>query len=72
MASSKPKLLKIVNPIIGILFLVQAGTGIFHGAISFEVFEKVHGSTGYLLTAGIATHIFLNWNWIKANFFKKA
>jgi hypothetical protein len=71
MAYNKLKLLKIVNPLIGTLFMVQAVTGIGHGLIPYEVFEKLHGTTGYLLVFGISTHVVLNWSWIKVNFLKK-
>ena len=71
MATGKLKTLKIVNPIIGLLFLLQAGTGIFHEVIPYEVFEKLHGTAGYLLAAGVITHVVLNWAWIQSNFFKK-
>lgn len=70
---NKPSLLKIVNPILGIVFVMQALTGIFHDAvseISYELFENVHGLGGYLLVILAITHIYLNWNWIKANFMK--
>jgi hypothetical protein len=70
MAKSNVKLLKIVNPILVILFIIQAGSGIFHEVIPFEVFEKVHGSIGYVFAAGVAVHFVLNWSWIKINFLK--
>ena len=70
MANNKLKALKILNPILGILFIVQAGSGMFHGMIPWEIFEKVHGTTGYLFAAGVVTHFILNWSWIKANFLK--
>ena len=70
MASGKLKALKIVNPVIAVLFTAQAASGIFHAAIPWEIFEKVHGTTGYLLTAGIVIHIILNRSWIQSNFLK--
>ena len=70
MASNKLKLLKIINPIIGILFLGQAISGIFHEMIPYEIFGKAHGTGGYLLVAGIIVHITLNWSWIQLNFLK--
>lgn len=68
MAFNKSKTLKIVNPVVAGVFLVQATTGIFHEAIPYEIFSKVHGSAGYLLVAGITTHIILNWSWFKTAF----
>jgi uncharacterized membrane protein YraQ (UPF0718 family) len=70
MAKSNVKLLKIVNPIIAVLFIGQAASGIFHEAIPYQVFGKVHGSIGLLLVAGVTVHLILNRNWIKANFLK--
>lgn len=67
MATAKTRLLRIVNPIIGILLIGQAGSGIFHEVIPYEVFEKVHGTAGYLFVAGVTVHIILNWSWIKTN-----
>jgi len=68
---TKSKALKILNPILVILFLDQALTGIFHDFIPYEIFEKVHGIVGYFLAAAVALHIYLNWSWIKSTFFKK-
>ncbi len=66
-------LLKIVNPLLALAFLSQALTGIFHTSvmkISYELFEYIHGYGGYVLVTLGVVHIALNWNWIKANFFK--
>jgi hypothetical protein len=68
MTSAKQTVLKIINPLIGILFVIQAGTGIFHEAIPYDVFEKLHGISGYLLGAGVVSHVVLNWNWFKTIF----
>jgi len=70
MAKNNLKLLKIVNPILAILFIGQAISGIFHEVIPYEIFVKVHGSAGYLLAAAATVHIILNWSWIKVNFLK--
>lgn len=71
MTPAKQTVLKIINPVIGIVFVVQAATGTFHETIPYEVFEKMHGSSGYLLIAGIVTHVVLNWNWFKTVFMKR-
>ncbi len=70
MAKSNVKLLKIVNPILAILFFGQAFSGIFHDIIPYGIFAKAHGSVGYLLAAAAIAHIVLNWSWIKVNFLK--
>jgi hypothetical protein len=67
----KVQLLKIVNPVVGVVFLVQALSGVFHNAIPWEVFHTWHGLLGYVVIALILVHIHLNWSWINANYLKK-
>lgn len=71
MALKKQYVLKLVNPVIGILFIVQGGSGIFHESIPYEIFEVVHGIGGYLLVAGIISHVLLNWSWFKTAYSKR-
>jgi hypothetical protein len=71
MAFNKQKALKIVNPVVAAIFITQATGGIFHDAIPYEIFSKVHGLGGYLLVAAIGTHVVLNWSWFKTAFAKK-
>ena len=63
------KILKILNPILGLLVLNQAITGIFHDAISPQTFEIIHEGGGYTLVVIACLHVILNWTWIKANLF---
>ena len=62
--------LKILNPILGLLMLNQILTGLFSEHLSREAFEVLHEGGGMLLTVGVVLHVILNWNWVKANFFK--
>ncbi len=62
--------LKIVNPVIGLLFLSQFLTAVFHGSLSHEAYELLHEGGGLVLTALIVLHLILNWGWIKASYFK--
>jgi len=71
MGTKKQSILKIVNSAALVLFLVQAISGIAHEAIPHAIFEKLHGTTGYLLVAVVMTHILLNWSWFKSSFRKK-
>lgn len=66
----KQTVLKIINPLALVLFIIQALTGITHELIPFELFEKLHGTTGYLLVIVVMTHILFNWNWFKTAFRK--
>ncbi len=71
---NKSILLKIVNPILILLFLSQALTGIFHDPIqeiSYESFKVIHGLGGYIFVAAALFHFYLNWQWIKTNFLKR-
>lgn len=68
----KNRLLKIINPLIGLLMVNQFVTALFHTSIPFEVFAIIHGYAGFLLFSLILVHITLNWSWLKANYFKKS
>jgi len=63
--------LKIVNPILGVLLLNQAITALLHDRLPDEAYEALHEGGGVLLVVVAALHVVLNWNWIKANFFRK-
>lgn len=67
----RSSILKILNPILGILFLNQILTGLFHDAISKEAYEFFHVGGGILFAVAAVLHVILNWNWVKANFYKK-
>jgi hypothetical protein len=65
-------MLKIANPILGILVINQILTGIFGRSLSHEGFEILHKDGGFVLAAVATIHLILNWNWVKANYFKRA
>ena len=65
-------ILKIVNPILGILLVSQITTGLLGGTLSREVFEIVHKKGGILLAIVVSLHVTLNWPWIKTTFFTKS
>jgi hypothetical protein len=75
MAFSKVTSLKLVNAILGIVALVQLVTVVtfafFSESIPFDRIKIVHITCGLTLLALIIVHIFLNWTWVKSNFFKK-
>lgn len=72
---NKMKLLKIVNPLIAVQFVLQVFSVIalifLSAVIPAEKAGKMHTVGGFVLIGLIIVHIFLNWNWIKTNFFKK-
>lgn len=63
-------MLKVVNPILGLLLVNQATTAVLRGVLPENVFEVMHGVGGPLLTLTAITHLILNWNWVTATFFK--
>ena len=65
------KVLKVLNPVIAILILNQAITGIFHKAIHYETYEWLHGGGGIVTLIAIILHVILNWNWVRSSFLKK-
>ncbi len=67
----KNTLLKIINPILAVVFLYQVGTGLMHDIIPKEIFEAVHIAGAFTLIVFVIIHLVLNWNWVKLNFFKK-
>jgi hypothetical protein len=63
--------LKILNPILGVIFLYQALTGLFHDFLSPDTFELIHKIGGVSLIIGVTTHVIFNGKWIRATFFSK-
>jgi hypothetical protein len=63
--------LKILNPILLLLFINQAITVLLRDHLSFKVFGLFHKTGGAILLCLIALHIILNFNWIKANYFPR-
>jgi len=67
----KNELHKILNPILLVLMVSQAVTGLSHAKLSHEAFEFIHEGGGILLLVLIILHLILNFNWIKASYFAK-
>jgi hypothetical protein len=63
--------LKILNPVLLVLFINQALSGLFHSKYSYEAFELLHETAGKIFIGLLVLHIILNFNWIKANYLKK-
>lgn len=65
---NKQKLLKIVNPLLSVSFVIQVVSIVLY---KFEVdTTMIHEVNGYVFIALVVCHIYLNWGWIKANIFK--
>ena len=68
---TKATALKILNPLLALLFINQATTGLLADELPREAFEILHEGGAYVLIAGVVLHVVLNWNWVKATFFRK-
>ena len=63
--------LKIINPIILVLFVSQAVTALFSDRLSPDAFGFFHKGGGTILICLIILHFILNFNWVKANYLPK-
>jgi len=63
MATYSQNVLKIVNPCIGFLFVLQALSGFFHDEIPYDVFSKMHLFSGIVLSCGVVVHLVFNYRW---------
>ncbi len=68
---AKHSALKIVNPLLGLLIINQALTGIFHLYLSIRTFTIMHEWGRLLLSTMVIVHVVLNWSWVKAQFRQK-
>ncbi|HTY08681.1 MAG TPA: hypothetical protein VMF29_05910 [Candidatus Edwardsbacteria bacterium] len=67
---NKVKALKILNPIVALLFLAQMVSALLI-LLAGDAFIPAHLiGGGCLVLAGIA-HLVLNWGWVKMQYFKK-
>jgi heme A synthase len=67
----KNTILKIINPILFLLIISQAVTGLLHLKLSPETFETIHEGGGIVLVGLVIVHLILNFNWIRASYFHK-
>jgi hypothetical protein len=75
LSMNRLKYLRVVNIIIALLvlsLLVSAMTRkLFPALIPYQTFSLMHPLIGFTFVLFICLHIFLNFNWIKANYLKK-
>lgn len=73
---NKLKALKIVNPILFLSFLVQLVTSLIIvlriRAPHLKAYFEIHQYNGLLFIALILVHVYLNFGWIRAAYFKKS
>ena len=63
--------LKILNPILMLLLVNQAVTAIFSVKLPHEIFTILHKGGGTILITLAVLHLILNFNWVKASYFRK-
>ena len=72
---NKLSLLKVLNLLLFISVLAQALSGLvlFFGLFRpyLELITEFHGYNGFVSILLIIVHVGFNWNWMKANYFKK-
>jgi hypothetical protein len=69
---NKLSLLKVLNPLLVLSFLLQAVTVVFIMLRTGPEWTiKVHIYNGLAFLALALVHVMLNWGWIKANMFKR-
>ncbi len=72
---NKVKALKFVNMVMAVLFVMVAVPGmlqsLFPGIIDYVTFRTIHPLAGQLFFIAAIAHIYLNFNWIKANILKR-
>jgi hypothetical protein len=64
--------LKILNPVLLVMFVNQAVTVLFREGLPRGAFKVFHMGGGTILLSLIAIHFILNFNWVKANYFPKS
>jgi len=69
---SKAKWLLFINPLLLLLLLAQGITGFTRDHMPESAFKITHIGGGCVLIALGVIHLLLNWNWVRANYFKRA
>ena len=66
----KNAVLKVVNPALAILMLIQPFSGLLIAVTDWDFFEGLHVGGGVLLVCVAAVHLMLNWKWVELNLLK--
>jgi len=64
---SKIAALRILNPAMAVLIVVQAVSGLLPSLIPYEV----HRTVGIALVPCVGLHLYLNWGWVRVNILKR-
>jgi hypothetical protein len=68
----KVTLLRILNPVLFAVFLLQAVTGLaMLFGIAAPALLEVHEINGPVLIAVIAVHLGLNWHWVRVQYLRR-
>lgn len=72
---NKKNLLKTVNVLLALGFLLTASGGIIRffvpALMPYEIFRQIHPLFGLFFVAAAITHIILNFSWIKNTYLSK-
>lgn len=67
---NKQKILKILNILLLLSFIIQTLNAILIDYIGREIFHKIHPINGFIMIFLAIIHIILNWGWIKNSYLK--
>ena len=70
---NKQKVLKILNPVLGLLIAVQILGMTFADKLPIDpmAMYNFHKWNGWALGLILAAHVALNWSWVMANYFNR-
>jgi len=68
---NKTTLLKILNPILGLLLLNQYLSGVFGRELTMDQFALLHRGGALALMVAAGLHVILNWGWIRAQYLSR-
>lgn len=67
---NKSAILKYLNPLLGLLFLLQASSGLMLKLAPNKIAGEIHELLGPIFVIVVLLHFYLNYNWIKSTYFK--
>jgi|WetSurMetagenome_2_1015567.scaffolds.fasta_scaffold01414_9 hypothetical protein len=66
---NRQKALKVLNPLLFLLFLLQATSAVGARLGWYALFTLVHKPVGFALIIVGIVHLVLNWQWVKSVLF---